>query len=462
MFTVIRCVIALVLLICGSLWLANEKSIENLVLNAAALEFVLAVDETFYSVFVPKVTRSLLENMEPTTLRLNKTISGVGVQLFVYVFLILVLVGSMGQLKIIPLQINMETINRTLCDGKLDFVVGVQLATGQLFSGELPPLEEENGLPKYGIAMNAVHRIKEKYMTSPEKWDNGEQGTETDVLNNNAYASILDGRSLQGTINVALGEYVSQARHRCRDRNLENDPPRLNAIKDRTKLFDIGNRATCTDFKDKCDSFRSGTLVRFLCPHTCKCGMPRAGLYLDGPMFGCARGRCREEERSRSALAALPCTDEEPKKLNKCVHWLENVMFKNREEMLNTTLNDKQADRLKKECRKLDPSETSLTWILFWNQYFEYWGNRSPFYRAQKEAALTKGCNFKDLSYVCDETGAVASVRTYCPVTCGCRKQMSIDCPTTCSKYSAPIIAGQIDEMVKRSMIEQGLFNMSN
>jgi len=160
-------------------------------------------------------------------------------------------------------------------------------------------------------------------------------------------------------------------------------------------------------------------LVRFLCPFSCKCGMPRGGLYLDGPTFGCARTKCRQDEHVQKELAKLPCKDESASVL------------------------------------KNDPS-----WTKFWTNYLDFWGDRSPFYKNMKQKAMAYGCNFHsshngdaDISFVCDETGAVASVRTWCPITCGCKMKMHPDCPTTCLKYSQPITAGNASVAVARGLI---------
>jgi len=431
-FTFIRLLIAGVLMVCGSLWLSNETSIENLVLNAAALEFVMDVDETMYAAFCPKLTRSLLENMDPIPLKLNRTVSGVGAQLVAYALFIFSFVSFFVVYRITPLQNSMFEIQSMLCAGKQDFVIGVQLATGQLFTGKSVGVDETI---EVSIAMKAVEQILDKKDESDKS------------LDDNGFSSYFPSLSLQGTINVALGEYVAQARHRCRDRYLPNDPPRLAAIRSRTRNL---NATRCEDVKDKCDSFRSGSLVRFLCPDTCKCGMPRAGLYLDGPMFGCARAKCREDPQTQRENDKIVCKDETPRNLNnpQCIDLLIKVTG-----ALNTTeLDEEQTIAFSKGCK----DQTSRSWILFWNQYLQFWGDRSAFYTGMKQQALTKGCNFKDIDFVCEETGAVGSVRSYCPVTCGCRREMNAGCPSKCRAYSQPIIPAEAKAAINAGLITIG------
>lgn len=211
----------------------------------------------------------------------------------------------------------------------------------------------------------------------------------TDTLEGNDYASYLAHVSLQGTINQPLGEYVAEALHLCQDQELKSDRPRLAAVRSRTQ---VASAETCADLAHKCTSFGDGSLVRLLCPRTCKCGTPRAGLYADGPTFGCVRQKCRSSDHVELALASIACQDE-----------------------------------------SVDVLKTDTSWIAFWNQYEQFWGNRIPFYSQMKTQALTHGCKFDNIKHVCDETAALGSIRTYCPITCGCSKTMHSDCPTTCA-----------------------------
>merc|ERR1719215_1574188 len=91
-------------------------------------------------------------------------------------------------------------------------------------------------------------------------------------------------------------------RNRCEDNDLANDLPRLETVRLRTQIL---NGTTCADFVAKCGSLRSGEIVRLLCPRSCNCGMPRSGLYTDGPTFGCARTVCRNSEEAQAALSSL-------------------------------------------------------------------------------------------------------------------------------------------------------------
>merc|ERR1719240_948304 len=107
---------------------------------------------------------------------------------------------------------DMINVEQALCKGDKDFVVGVQSATGQLFTGPSVKYEHEASMSSHPddltIAMKAVKQIlvKGSFYT-------------------NDYSTFIGNKSLQGVIATGMYEYVEAARHRCRDRNLENDNP---------------------------------------------------------------------------------------------------------------------------------------------------------------------------------------------------------------------------------------------
>merc|ERR1712046_143753 len=72
-------------------------------------------------------------------------------------------------------------------------------------------------------------------------------------------------------------------------------------------LWDKGQRAeSCLDFKEYCYA-GGNTLLRWACPATCGCSMPRGGLFFNGPYSGCDREICLNNRRVKTALAAIPC-----------------------------------------------------------------------------------------------------------------------------------------------------------
>eukprot|EP00747_Dinoflagellata_sp_TGD_P059931 gnl/TRDRNA2_/TRDRNA2_151803_c0_seq3.p1 gnl/TRDRNA2_/TRDRNA2_151803_c0~~gnl/TRDRNA2_/TRDRNA2_151803_c0_seq3.p1 ORF type:complete len:252 (+),score=10.04 gnl/TRDRNA2_/TRDRNA2_151803_c0_seq3:145-900(+) len=64
----LQIIIGVILLVCGSIWLLHTTSVQDLILNAAALEFVLNIDELFYRVFSPARITALISQLQPLPL----------------------------------------------------------------------------------------------------------------------------------------------------------------------------------------------------------------------------------------------------------------------------------------------------------------------------------------------------------------------------------------------------------
>jgi len=64
----LQVLIALLLLVGGSLWLVYTKSIKDLMLNAVALDYVMEFDELLYNVIIPRKVKALIGGMEPLPL----------------------------------------------------------------------------------------------------------------------------------------------------------------------------------------------------------------------------------------------------------------------------------------------------------------------------------------------------------------------------------------------------------
>lgn len=157
----------------------------------------------------------------------------------------------------------------------------------------------------------------------------------------------------------------------------------------------------CLNLSHAC-GYRNASLIRAMCPTQCGCQNPRHGLYFSGAAQGCPMEKCVKSSTYRNELASLACVD-------------------------------------------LSTPESEAGWVRYWNQFrnansdlYFVIGGVSP--SVLSDLALHYGCPalFSDdlvsaFCYPSDQTGSLA---TFCPVTCGCRRNPDgFGCPRFCLQY---------------------------
>ena len=141
----VRVVIAISLLYTGVLWLLSTTSIEDIVLNAAALSFVMDLDEVLFLTLVTEPAKAMLRKMEPlyriVTPPLRLWGREVGKDFMFPCFAWICFAVLMG--LIFPvISENVETmrdVQHQLCGGNLNFVVDVLPSTGTVYVKESTP-----------------------------------------------------------------------------------------------------------------------------------------------------------------------------------------------------------------------------------------------------------------------------------------------------------------------------------
>ena len=123
--TMVRLVIALMLLIYGTLFLAYEVDLGDLLLNAVALEFVINIDELLFEVFAPTRAKLVLSSFAPFQLPKPPTWRGLDARkpltaLFVAVCLII----TMSEI-VMPQREILAGVWDAVCAGERDFVYAV-------------------------------------------------------------------------------------------------------------------------------------------------------------------------------------------------------------------------------------------------------------------------------------------------------------------------------------------------
>ena len=117
----VRVAIASVLLVAGILWLARTISIEELMLNAVALNAVLDVDEFLFAGMTPVKIHHAMQHLKPTQVRHSRRRSQC--ESLLHFVMLGVLIISTYLFLLVPLGDTMLAVKNELCGGNQTFVV---------------------------------------------------------------------------------------------------------------------------------------------------------------------------------------------------------------------------------------------------------------------------------------------------------------------------------------------------
>lgn len=152
--------------------------------------------------------------------------------------------------------------------------------------------------------------------------------------------------------------------------------------------------------------------VRALCPQTCGCSDPRAGLFLVRPMYGCPNA-CILSRGFREKVDAIPCMDP------------------SREEL-----------------------RVNHAWLRFWDGRANFQRQSINVDSLEHSFATSKGCGILDLfshaswcSPLDSVTGSATSLRLWCPQRCGCAGSVDSSCPAQCKNATPWVSQGQTVDM---------------
>ena len=112
-----RAIIAGVLLLAGSVWLARTTSISELMLNAVALESVLHVDEFLFSSFMPTLIQHAVQNLGPAEIPHSRRGSRTETLMLLAVLVTAAILPY--TMLVEPLSAEMLATKNELCGGNL-------------------------------------------------------------------------------------------------------------------------------------------------------------------------------------------------------------------------------------------------------------------------------------------------------------------------------------------------------
>jgi hypothetical protein len=151
----------------GIKYLAATIQLEELILNAVALEVILHVDEMLYDIFVPASSKMILTKTHPMPRPNWGPVTG-RIQPFLKVALMAILLVIVRVLALGPIIDNLDEVKRVMCDGETEFIAG-ELKTGIIFAGK-PTRQSDGAIDTDAYKYKAIlqkTRLKENALSTP-------------------------------------------------------------------------------------------------------------------------------------------------------------------------------------------------------------------------------------------------------------------------------------------------------
>lgn len=385
--TFVRVIIALLIMFSGSLWLSRTGSVGEMLLNCWALNFVLEVDELFFSALMPLRSKIVVRNLAPLHRKPVVFRNGMDMEPPLNIMVMVAAAFLSLHFVLMPGQQHLKEMKHTMCGGNQDFVIG-QVAVGDMLStstvpfGALPPdndTEVSHALMLHAAVQEAIHA------ESP---------------NATRLSFYVPDRAMYRSNIVWSTHDFSTVEPDCLDMD------HLHASWSRTLPLlqdeaELASGRSCEDFRPRCTD-PGETLLRLRCPVTCGCASPLSGLIPQAPVFGCPAA-CHSSPGYMADLRAHPCQDGTPTSLM-----------------------------------------AMSGWTSYWDQFVPWtsmMGFPADLLSRLREDFLENGCaalaradlyNDSATTMFCSPSGAVASLHAFCPEACGCSAVPAMTCPLAC------------------------------
>jgi len=300
---VMRLGIAGILLYVGCLWLATTSSMENLLLNAVALEFVLNVDDILFGAIAPNPSRTLLGSLKPLPRKRWLQWKGVDAMTMFVLVATPTFCTFFYMKALYPMVVTMQSVNSTLCGGHLDFTFAMD-PLGMLYVAEAPPFVEPGSTTKtpQHLAVEEAQRRLGKPLGS-------------ELMH--AIDPTEKGRVLREITVMGMAEAIDFWNPICDDEIVWHTPAVLAYVS-----FYLGNMTECgRDMLPLCSlSDDLGVGARMLCPVMCGCTNPESIVHSSHASHGCPSS-CRYSAPYQDAINVLGCSERTAAELRETDFW---------------------------------------------------------------------------------------------------------------------------------------------
>ena len=396
----IRAAIAGVLLVAGIQWLAQTTSIQELMLNAVALNAILDVDEFLFACLTPIKIQHVIQCLQPLKVKYSRRRSQC--ETVAHFTLVLAAVMLAYCMLLTPLTKTMLSVKNELCGGNQSFVVSYNRDT-QVTHGFVTAKATARDNGQLSISELAV---KKHIGFSPETTP----GRVPDyIVFAGSRRAFETDRTISMSDEAAKHPYCIETMVLKKDGLLNGDPAvqGLVEVMLRNAGLSFGREmvSSCSELSDLCDR-PNADLLRLVCGETCGCVDPFASPWYKVPAQGCSTA-CLLEANEKLANASC------------------------------------------------DDNETGRHWDTFWNSYGEaltgYYGDevvQTPLWdtvNGTVHSMLNAGCANLLVEAQDPVTGVYwcegmpdlfKPLASICPQTCGCTEaagQLPSYCPPSCT-----------------------------
>lgn len=380
----IRLGVAMCLFVLGTQWQIKTRDMENLVLNASALAFVIAdVPALIYDVVVPMKAKVLLETLEPLKRAPRKRYAGFEVLMLLDMASVGIFVICCFYYLYYYQDLQTQAMD-ALCHGEKDFLWAKDNLNRVLTSAA----------PDADTMPADLYPHEVEYLQSIVDYQNP--------------VGVFDPHQLQTVSTREVADYTFTNLDECID---------VVALEGMWILGEPSSRRiSCSEAADYC---LTSSLVRYRCPVTCGCDDPWSGMPFMGSQFGCPRRACIQSVKWKAYLEHGACENMQPAELARNRSWLQ--VFDNLKTVIQQELRD-AAPLLQSDSRTdmIDLLEDIPSWA------------RSDGCSTINKPELEPFLLFmlqRNFAHIC------LTAAPFCPRSCRCHITMTDGCPNSCANF---------------------------
>lgn len=399
--TLLRGVVAICLCLNGSLFIAFTISVEELLLNAAALQVVIELDDIIFEALAPNQAANLLRSMQPLQQRSIHAWKGLNWTPVISLSMIICAVVWLVVQVLVPQNELLDLTRDAICGGNTDFVVLFDKA-GILYAspvqeGEVPAEYRSKAMAQLFEDPDSVVQS----VTGEGSLSAQSVGTSGGIWSM-ASISEMDVDEASASWNADCIDMLSPSGEKHFSTGVRS-------------VFRIVLESTIGRLVPNCESVKylcsvdkeAGIRARQVCPETCGCTHLGSHMILAHQETGCPPA-CEKKPTYETSLASRPCQDE--------VAPLENSpILTNYVEGLKSFQSDiywdwvADIDKMIDKIRRLGCATTTTPWK---DDELKYeWSNMCE--------VSTTWWGLQPLTFACPEAcGCDKHFLPYCPVAC--------------------------------------------
>jgi len=426
---VLRMCIATALLVAGGQWLSNTSVLGDLLLNCAALAFVLELDELLYRSLVPGLVKGVVSRLQPVPLQKERMLRGLSLRPLLLLLACISFVALMTIWKVQPMHQRMIGVEKAMCEGgTTEFIVDVSPFVGIAIvvpTNKTPSVKSLATTYKNRVTRDFAYPSESPYhydLSSSQKL----KKLAEDILNDNeGFRSGIYRTS--GFPVQSVTEYQFYMTYEdVPDPGCDDVFDLYGSMIDAYLLAlqyttDKFSAKTCRDFAPLCtDSTFKGNLVRKYCSKTCGCHTNN--------FTPIVRAGCRPGCEARLLLEKVYRGVNQSTRFADCIDYYDPLFF-------NGPLGNEYFESFE---RYMFLPKDSVPRGLFRQhgcaalQLQNMSHDRD--WKQQKGPLIDQLCGRVSGSNLAIRDPSFVSLRTRCPVACGCTVDLGGGCPSSCER----------------------------